>query len=120
MKTNINIFNELNESFNKELEAKRKTTNHLKEADLNTYKDKDEAEYYRNKELYSNSGLERHKEAMEKARKACEDKGIKLYKDHNEKYNAENNLKESYYIKLFNQDGTDIDTIEEDNEDDDF
>lgn len=117
MKTNINIFNELNESFNKELEAKRKTTNHLKEADLNTYKDKDEAEYYRNKELYSNSGLERHKEAMEKARKACEDKGIKLYKDHNEKYNAENNLKESYYIKLFNQDGTDIDTIEEDNED---
>ena len=117
MKTNINIFNELNESFNKELEAKRKTTNHLKEADLNTYKDKDEAEYYRNKELYSNSGLERHKEAMEKAKKACEDKGIKLYKDHNEKYNAENNLKESYYIKLFNQDGTDIDTIEEDNED---
>lgn len=117
MKTNINIFNELNESFNKELEAKRKTTNHLKEADLNTYKDKDEAEYYRNKELYSNSGLERHKKAMEKAQKACEDKGIKLYKDHNEKYNAENNLKESYYIKLFNQDGTDIDTIEEDNED---
>lgn len=117
MKTNINIFNELNESFNKELEAKRKTTNHLKEADLNTYKDEDEAAYYRNKELYSNSGLERHKEAMEKAKKACEDKGIKLYKDHNEKYNTENNLKESYYIKLFNQDGTDIDTIEEDNED---
>ena len=54
MKTNINIFNELNESFNKELEAKRKTTNHLKEADLNTYKDEDEAAYYRNKELYSN------------------------------------------------------------------
>ena len=95
MKTNINIFNELNESFNKELEAKRKTTNHLKEADLNTYKDKDEAEYYRNKELYSNSGLERHKKAMEKAEKVCKDKGIKLHKDADEKYNAENNLKES-------------------------
>lgn len=95
MKTNINIFNELNESFNKELEAKRKTTNHLKEADLNTYKDEDEAAYYRNKELYSNSGLERHKKAMEKAQKACEDKGIKLHKDHNEKYEKEHKMNEA-------------------------
>lgn len=95
MKTNINIFNELNESFNKELEAKRKTTNHLKEADLNIYKDEDEAAYYRNKELYSNSGLERHKKAMEKAQKACEDKGIKLHKDHNEKYEKEHKMNEA-------------------------
>lgn len=50
----------------------------IDEADQRTYKDKDEAEYYRNKELYAQSGLERHKEAMEKARKACEEKGIKL------------------------------------------
>ena len=34
MKTNINIFNELNESFEKELEAKRKTTNHLTESEV--------------------------------------------------------------------------------------
>ena len=67
----------------------------IKEADLNTYKDEDEAAYYRNKELYSNSGLERHKEAMEKAKKACEDKGIKLYKDHNKKYEKEHKMNEN-------------------------
>lgn len=117
MKTNINIFNELNESFNKELEAKRKTTNHLKEADLNDYKDEDEAAYYRYKELYRYTPIEKYLNELKKARKACEDKGIKLYKDADEKYEKEHNLKESYYIKLFNQDGTDIDTIEEDNED---
>lgn len=50
----------------------------LKESDNKTYKDRDEAEYYRNKELYANSNLARHKEAMEKARKACSKKGIKL------------------------------------------
>lgn len=50
----------------------------LDEADDRTYKDKDEAEYYRNKELYANSGLERHREAMMAAKKACEEKGIKL------------------------------------------
>ena len=96
--------NEIRDKLRKEKEALWKkaqqekdseTKSDIKEADLNTYKDEDEAAYYRNKELYSNSGLERHKKAMEKARKACEDKGIKLYKDHNEKYNAENNLKES-------------------------
>ena len=48
------------------------------EADSRTYKDEDEAEYYRNKELYANSGLARHKEAMEKAKKACKGKGIEL------------------------------------------
>ena len=50
----------------------------LEEADERTYKDEDEAEYYRNKELYANSNLARHKEAMEKAAKACKEKGIKL------------------------------------------
>ncbi len=54
------------------------TDEDLKEADEKTYKDKDEAEYYRNKELYANSNLARHKEAMEKAAKACKEKGIKL------------------------------------------
>lgn len=113
MKTNINIFNELNESFNKELEAKRK----LKEADLNDYEDEDEAAYYRYKELYRYTPIEKYLNELKKAEKACKNKGIKLYKDADEKYEKENNLKESYYIKLFNQDGTDIDTIEEDNED---
>jgi hypothetical protein len=51
------------------------------EADNRTYKDRDEAEYYRNKELYANSNLARHREAMEKAKKACEEKGIKLDED---------------------------------------
>lgn len=51
------------------------------EADNRTYKDADEAEYYRNKELYANSNLARHREAMEKAKKACEEKGIKLDED---------------------------------------
>lgn len=41
-----------------------------------TFTDKDEAEYYRNKELYDNSGLARHKEAMENAKQACKEKGI--------------------------------------------
>ena len=43
-----------------------------------TFTDSDEAEYYRNKELYANSGLARHKEAMEKAKEACDKKGIKV------------------------------------------
>lgn len=51
------------------------------EADDRTYKDRDEAEYYRNKELYANSNLARHREAMEKAKAACEAKGIKLDED---------------------------------------
>lgn len=50
----------------------------LEEADERTYKDEDEAEYYRNKELYASSNLARHREAMEKAAKACKEKGIKL------------------------------------------
>lgn len=49
----------------------------LKE-ESNTYKDKDEAEYYRNKELYKNSNLARHRDAMNKAKKSCENKNIKL------------------------------------------
>lgn len=48
------------------------------EADNRTYKDRDEAEYYRNKELYANSNLARHREAMMAAKKACKEKGIKL------------------------------------------
>lgn len=50
----------------------------LDEIDNNTYNDEDEAAYYRYKELYANSNLARHKEAMEKAAKACKEKGIKL------------------------------------------
>lgn len=53
----------------------------LEEIDSKTYKDADEAEYYRNKELYKNSNLAKHKEAMEKAKKACKEKGIKLDED---------------------------------------
>lgn len=44
----------------------------------NTFTDKDEAEYYRNKELYHQSGLEKHKEAMDKAKEACKNKGIEV------------------------------------------
>lgn len=43
-----------------------------------TFIDEDEAEYYRNKELYDNSGLARHRDAMEKAKKACKAKGIEV------------------------------------------
>lgn len=57
------------------------TPKRLTESDDRTYKDRDEAEYYRNKELYANSNLARHREAMEKAKKACEEKGIKLDED---------------------------------------
>lgn len=50
----------------------------LEEARLgnHTFTDSDEAEYYRNKELYDYSGLARHREAMEKAKEACKAKGI--------------------------------------------
>lgn len=71
-----------------------KIVKRLEEIDKNTYKDKDEAEYYRNKELYANSNLARHKEAMEKARKACNKKGIKI-KESDEDFKAK-------YIKSFN------------------
>lgn len=54
-----------------------KNSKKLKE-ESNTYKDKDEAEYYRNKELYKNSNLARHRNAMNKAKKSCGKKGIKL------------------------------------------
>ena len=43
-----------------------------------TFTDNDEAEYYRNKELYHQSGLERHKKAMDKAKEACKNKGIEV------------------------------------------
>ena len=33
-----------------------------------TFTDEDEAEYYRNKELYADSGVAKHREAMEKAK----------------------------------------------------
>ncbi len=74
----------------------------LKE-EFNTYKDKDEAEYYRNKELYKNSNLARHRDAMNKAKKACDKKGIKLKEEEtsfeeiiNEMSNAES------YEELYN------------------
>lgn len=52
----------------------------LEEKDLgnNTYTDVDEAEYYRNKELYYYNHLAKYKDAMEKAKKSCSKKGIKL------------------------------------------
>ena len=53
----------------------------LTDADERTYKNPEEAEYYRNKELYAQSGLARHKEAMEKAKKECAEKGIELHED---------------------------------------
>lgn len=62
----------------KEEDVQRFKDDILVEADDRTYKDRDEAEYYRNKELYANSNLARHREAMEKAKAACEAKGIKL------------------------------------------
>ena len=65
----------------KEEDVQRFKDDILVEADGRTYKDRDEAEYYRNKELYANSNLARHREAMEKAKKACEEKGIKLDED---------------------------------------
>lgn len=43
-----------------------------------TFTDADEAEYYRNKELYDYSGLASHREAMEKAKEACKEKGIEV------------------------------------------
>lgn len=43
-----------------------------------TFTDEDEAEYYRNKELYADSGLAKHREAMEKAKEACDKKGIEV------------------------------------------
>ena len=63
----------------KEIEESKK----LNEKDLgnNTYTDIDEAEYYRNKELYYHNQLARYKDAMEKARKDCKKKGIKLISD---------------------------------------
>lgn len=86
----------------------------LIESDSKTYKDRDEAEYYRNKELYAHSNLAKHREAMEKAKKACRAKNIKLdeanifgretaeerkaRKDSQEKGLVENETKEYRYI----------------------
>lgn len=72
------------------------TNKQLNEADMNVYRDKDEADYYRYQELYSTTNLARHYDAMKNAEKACKAKGIKLYKNADEKYNNEkqNNLAE--------------------------
>ena len=69
------------------------------ESDDRTYKDRDEAEYYRNKELYANSNLAKHREAMEKAKKACEEKGIKLDESEEAKPIAEAEVKGLKEIK---------------------
>lgn len=64
-----------------EIEDQLERTRNRKERvgiEESSYKDKDEAEYYRNKELYANSNLARHREAMSKAAKKCKEKGIKL------------------------------------------
>lgn len=73
------------------------TNKQLNEADMNVYKDKDEADYYRYQELYSTTHLARHYDAMKNAEKACKAKGIKLYKNADEKYDNEkqNNLAET-------------------------
>ena len=60
----------------------------------NTFTDKDEAEYYRNKELYHQSGLERHKEAMDKAKEACKSKGIEVDETEGVYESCNKNLKE--------------------------
>ena len=63
-----------------DLNSKNKDSKKLDEKDLgnNTYTDTDEAEYYRNKELYYYNHLAKYKDAMEKAKKSCSKKGIKL------------------------------------------
>lgn len=78
----------------KEIEESKK----LNEKDLgnNTYTDIDEAEYYRNKELYYHNQLARYKDAMEKARRACKKKGIKL---------KEESKSERYQVREFNGSG---------------
>ena len=60
----------------------------------NTFTDKDEAEYYRNKELYHQSGLEKHKEAMDKAKEACKNKGIEVDETEGVYESCNKNLKE--------------------------
>lgn len=78
----------------KEIEESKK----LNEKDLgnNTYTDIDEAEYYRNKELYYHNQLARYKDAMEKARRACKKKGIKL---------KEESKSERYQVREFDGSG---------------
>lgn len=60
----------------------------------NTFTDRDEAEYYRNKELYHQSGLERHKKAMDKAKEACKNKGIEVDETEGVYESCNKNLKE--------------------------
>ena len=80
------------------------------EADNRTYKDADEAEYYRNKELYANSNLARHREAMEKAKKACEEKGIKLDEDN---YLSRTRKQEPLYLVAYKPEITSIDEVKD-------
>ena len=104
----------------------------LKE-ESNTYKDEDEAEYYRNKELYKNSNLARHRDAMNKAKKSCENKDIKLKEEeisfeeiiremenateYEELYNAANNIADAGLredvLKFIQQCEDDGDSVEE-------
>lgn len=73
----------------------------------NTFTDKDEAEYYRNKELYHQSGLERHKEAMNKAKEACKNKGIEV-DETKEHIKESENLKEAVFEIDYAPDGQDL------------
>lgn len=80
------------ENLNESVDNKKTTINDLnqnkaKKDENNLYKEKlgnhtfinkDEAEYYRNKELYAYSNLAKHREAMEKAKEACKAKGIEV------------------------------------------
>lgn len=86
------------------------TPKRLTESDDRTYKDRDEAEYYRNKELYANSNLARHREAMEKAKKACEEKGIKLDEDN---YLSRTRKEEPLDLVAYEPEITSIDEIKD-------
>lgn len=70
-KTTINDLNQNKAKKDENNLYKEKLGNH-------TFIDKDEAEYYRNKELYAYSNLAKHREAMEKAKEACKAKGIEV------------------------------------------
>lgn len=80
--------NDLNKGRNKPIDLKEERLGN------NTFTDEDEAEYYRNKELYHQSGLEKHKEAMDKAKEACKNKGIEVDETEGVYESCNKNLKE--------------------------
>lgn len=85
--------------------------NDLNEARLDnkTFTDNDEAEYYRNKELYNNSGLAKYRDAMEKAKVACKEKGIEVDKTRgvyeSKQLNEESTLGKNLTVVYIDTDG---------------